>query len=237
MHIEGTYTLQAPTQEVWSRLLDEQSIQHALPGLERLTRLEDLTYTFAIHLRHAPLRGNYTGKARIEPGEQGTFRVQLEGEGPNDAFQGEYAVQLQAQDENTVVSYQGALQMGRGKTFVSAPLLKATMRVLLQHFFTSLNDQLRDTREEPIYLPTIEEEYEMPFMDEQTSEQLAMARQVGTPTLLHRLVRRLGLGQESPAMEELWVRRLRRAGIVAILLLLVWVGTRLPRRFTRATRS
>jgi uncharacterized protein len=116
-------------------------------------------------------------------------------------------------------------------------LLKATMRVLLQHFFTSLNDQLRDTREEPIYLPTLEEQYEMPFVDEQTSEQLAMARQVATPTLLHQLVRRLGLGQESPAMEELWVRRLRGAGIVAILLLLVWVGTRLPRRFTRATRS
>lgn len=230
MQIEGTYTLQAPAQEVWSCLLDEQTIQNALPGLDRLTRLEDHTYTFAIHLRHAPLRGSYTGKARVEPGEQATFRVQIEGEGPNDAFQGECAVHLQAQNENTVVSYQGDLQMGRGKSFISAPLLKATIRVLLQNFFTTLSDQLRNPKENLIYVPTLEEMYEMPFMEEQTSEQLARARQVSSPTLLHRLVCRLGLGQGSPEQEELWVKRLRQAGVIAILLLLVWVGTRLPRR-------
>lgn len=238
MQIEGTYTLQAPTQEVWTCLLDEQNIQQALPGLERLTRLEDHTYTFAIHLRHAPLRGSYTGKARVESDTPTTFRVQIEGEGPNDMFKGECAVQLKSQDENTVVSYQGSLQLGRGKMLISAPLLKATVRVLLQNFFTALSDQLRSAKEGLVYVTTLEEMYEMPFMDEQTSEQLARARQVQSPTLLHWLVRRLGLGQGSPEQEELWVRRLRRAGIIAVLLLLVWVGTRLPRRLApRSTRS
>jgi len=235
MQIDGTYTLQAPAQEVWTCLLDQQTIQHAMPGLERLTRLEDHTYTFAIHIRHAPLRGNYTGEARVEPDEPAAFRVQIEGDGPNDAFRCECAVHLNSQDENTVVSYQGTLQLGRGKTLISAPLLKATVRMLLQNFFTSLSDQLRSAKEGPVYVTTLEEMYEMPFTEEQTSEQLAMTSQRQAPTLLHRLVRSVGLGQGTPELEELWVRRLRRAGIVALLLLLVWVGTRLPRR--PATRS
>lgn len=230
MQIDGTYTLQATAQDVWSCLTDQQTIQHALPGLERLSRIDDHTYTFAIHLRHAPLRGSYTGTASIEPGEPAAFNVKIEGEGPATIFHGECAIRLNAQDENTVVSYQGALQVDRGKTLVPTPLLKATIRVLLQHFFTTLTDQLRTEKAGPIYVTTLEEQYERPFMEEQISEQLVRARQISAPTLLHRMVRLLGLGGQSPEMEEQWVRRLRQGGIIAALLLLVWVGTRLPRR-------
>jgi len=230
MQIDGTYTLQATAQDVWSCLTDQQTIQHALPGLERLSRIDDHTYTFAIHLRHAPLRGSYTGKASMESGEPAAFNVKIEGEGPATTFHGECAIRLNALDENTVVSYQGALQLDRGMTLVPTPLLKATIRVLLQHFFTTLTDQLRTEKAGPVYVTTLEEPYEMPFMEEQISEQLVCAHQENPPTLLHRLVRLLGLGGQSPELEELWARRLRQGGIIAVLLLLVWVGTRLPRR-------
>jgi len=42
------------------------------------------------------------------------------------------------------------------------------------------------------------------------------------------VVRRLGLGEGDPVEEERWVKRVRRFGVLSILLLLVWVGTRLP---------
>ncbi len=107
--------------------------------------------------------------------------------------------------------------------------MKATIRVLLQHFFTVLTDQLRSGQQGPVYVTTLEEMYEGPFMEEQISEQLLMHPQsVQTP--LHRLVRRLSLGHQNPDLEEQWVRRLRQVGVIAVLLLLVWAGTRLPRR-------
>src|SRR5258708_4782631 len=230
MQIDGTYTLQATAQDVWSCLTDQQTIQHALPGLERLSRIDDHTYTFAIHLRHAPLRGSYTGKASMEPGEPAAFNVKIEGEGRATTFHGGGAVRFNALDENTVVSYQGALQLDRGMTLVPTPLLKATIRVLLQHFFTTLTDHLRTEKAGSVYVTTLEEQYEIPFMEEQISEQLVRARQENPPTLLHRLVRLLGLGGQSPELEELWARRLRQGGIIAVLLLLVCVGPPLPPR-------
>jgi carbon monoxide dehydrogenase subunit G len=231
MEIEGTYTLQASTEDVWQCLMDQQTIQHAIPGLERLNKVDEHTYTFAIHIRHAPLRGAYTGSANVlEPEYPTAYRLNIEGEGPTSKFHCECAIHLSEQGENTVVSYQGALQLGRGNVFIPAPLVKATMRVLLQHFFTTLTDQLRTVREGPVYVTTLEEMYDMPFMEEQTSEQLFSARQGQPLTLLHRLVHLLRLGNQNPVQEELWVRRLRQFGIVAVLLLLVWVGTRLPRR-------
>jgi carbon monoxide dehydrogenase subunit G len=231
MQIEGTYTLQAPPEEVWSCLMDQQTIQHAIPGLERLTKIDEHTYTFAIHIRHAPLRGTYAGRATVlDQNFPSSYHLKIEGDEQANAFRCEYDVRLSTHNENTVVNYQGTLQLGRSSKLISAPLVKATVKMLLQQFFMALTDQLRTEKEEPVYVTTLEEMYEMPFMEEQISEQLLLARRGSPPTLLHRLVRRVGLGKESLDLEEQWVRRLRQAGFVAILLLLVWVGTRIPRR-------
>src|SRR5258707_7425144 len=238
MDIEGTYTLQAPTEEVWDCLMDPQTIQRTIPGLERLTKGDEQTYTFAITIRHAPLRGNYTGRACVlEPSYPSAYRLKIEGEGPANAFTCDFAIKLNSHNSNTVISYQGSLQPGVHNIRISAPLIKATTRVLLQQFFTALADRLRTERESPVYVPTLEEMYEMPFMEEQINEQLTEARRSAPPTLLHHLVRRAGLGRHDPMLEEQWVRRLRQIGMVAVLLLLVWVGTRLPRRAALATRT
>ncbi len=231
MEIEGTYTLQAPAEEVWNCLMDQQTIQHAIPGLERLSAVDAHTYAFTLHIRHAPLRGTYSGRACIlEPAYPLEYQLKIEGEGPSNKFHCECTIRLNSQNENTVVSYQGTLQLGRGNVLIPASLVKATIKVLLQHFFTALTDQLRAAKEGPVYVATLEEMYESPFMEEQISEQLLSAGQQRPPTFLHWLVRRLGLSHQNPFLEEQWVRRLRRVGVVAVLLLLVWIGTRLPRR-------
>ena len=50
------------------------------------------------------------------------------------------------------------------------------------------------------------------------------------PSFLHLVVRQLRLGDHDPFLEQQWVNRLRRMGLVSMLLFFVWVGTRLPRR-------
>lgn len=236
MEIEGTYTLQAPAEDVWRCLMDQQTIQHTIPGLERLTQTDEQNYTFALHIRYAPLRGNYTGRACIlEQRYPVAYRLQIEGEGPTSRFHSTCDIQLLLHNANTVLSYHATLELGRNSKLLSTALVKGALKVLLHQFFTVLADQLRSAREEPIYVTTLEEIYDIPFMEEQLSENLLTARQPQTPaTALHRLVRRLGLSQHNPQKEEQWVSRLRQFGMVAALLLLVWIGTRLPRRPIRS---
>lgn len=238
MEIEGTYTLQAPTEEVWNCLMDQQTIQNTIPGLERLTRIDEHTYTFTINIRHAPLRGNYTGRASVlEPRYPSSYRLKIEAEGTANTLRSECSIRLDSRNENTVVNYQSTLQPGRSGTLISAPLVKATAKVLLQQFFTALSDRLRTEREGPVFVTTLEEMYEMPFMEEQISESLVATRRASPPTLLHQLVRRLGLGQQNPLLEEQWIRRLRQIGLITALLILVWIGTRLPRQAAIEARA
>lgn len=229
MQIEGTYTLQAPPAEVWQCLVDPKTIQHALPGLERLTRNDERIYAFALHIRHAPLRGMHSGRITVlEQSYPSSLHLHIEGE--EQAFRGECEIHLATHNENTVVSYQGVLQLGRNGALIPSTQVKATVKMLLQQFFSVLTEQLRTEKAEPVYVTTLEEMYETPFMEEQISEQLFLTHPESQPTLLHRLVRLAGLGQQSAALEEQWVQRVRQLGFLALLLLLVWIGTRLPRK-------
>jgi carbon monoxide dehydrogenase subunit G len=236
MEIEGTYTLQAPAEEVWRCLMDQQIIKQTIPGLERLARNDEQEYSFAMQVRHAPLRGAYTGHATMQEQHYPTsYTLNIEGEGQSHQFQCECAIRLLTQNANTVISYHGSIQWNRSNRLISTPLIKGALKVLLQQFFTALADQLRSEREALIYVTTLEESYDMPFMEEQLSEHLHTNAQYNQGSWLHKMVRFLGLGQRDPQQEELWVRRLRQIGIAVALLFLVWIGTRLPRR--PSTRS
>lgn len=238
MEIDGTYTLQAPVEDVWRCLLEQQTVQRAIPGLERLSQIDEHTYSFTIQMRYAPLRGSYAGRVTtLEQRYPTSCHLEIEGEGQSNQFRGECELQLITQNANTVISYHGTIQLGRGSNLISTPLIRGAVKVLLQQFFTGVADQLRSEREGPVYITTLEEIYEMPFMEEQLSEHLPQAQSNAPGDLLHRLVRSLGLGRHDPLKEEQWVQVLRQVGIVVVLLLLVWVGTRLPRRFVSSTRS
>src|SRR3984893_13233678 len=154
MDIEGTYTLQAPVEEVWQCLMDLQTLRHALPGLERLESTEQLAYAFTLRIKQAPLRGVYTGRATIGTDFSGPpmscFLV-LEGDGPHNPFQGTWDIRLSQLQDNTIVAYSGALNAGKMSALLPPSLVKGAVKILIQQFFANLAEQLRTTPV-PLYL-------------------------------------------------------------------------------------
>jgi uncharacterized protein len=230
MDIEGTYTLQAAPEEVWASLMDLHTLRRTIPGIEQLERLGEDTYVFSMHIKHAPLRGSYSGHAiAVEQDYPFSYRMTVDGEGHPGNFYGEWTIELMAHDENTVVAYQGTLHFAKASALLPMPLVKGTIKVLIQQFFTTLSDHLRTTSRS--YLATPEDTGAPPEFRQIDNGRISVSYAPGQqPTLLHSIVRQLGLGSNDPLLEEQWVIRLRRIGIVSVLLLLVWVGTRLPRK-------
>lgn len=222
MDIEGTYTLQAPPEEVWQCLIDPQALRQSIPDIERLERIDEYTYEVALHIRHAPLLGYYQGRvhlSRLQPAESYHIAVTGEGNRGIGAISGEGTVQLSRHGNNTVVTYHGTLHLAKPESLLPPPLVKGTARLLLQHFFTVLADYLRAMQ--PVTIEESEEWIEVPANEAIEEE---------TTPLLQRAARLLRLGRGNPAREEQWVRGAKRVGAVLALLFLVWVGTRLPRR-------
>lgn len=211
MDIEGTYTLQATTQEVWASLLDLQTLQRTIPAIEELEKLGEDTYAFTIHIKHAPLRGSYSGQVDvIERQYPFSYRVICESEGQPCKLHSEWTIELMAHHEYTVVAYKG------------------TIKVLIQQFFTALADHLHTASRS--YAATTGVAYSPSEFNQVNYGRIAISPSVNQPEFFHRVVRQLRLGGNDPLLGEQWVRRLRRIGIVSVLLLLVWIGTRLPRK-------
>lgn len=229
MDIEGTYTLQAAPEEVWTCLMDMQTLRRTIPGIEQLEGLREHTYAFTMHVKHAPLRGSYTGHAvTAELKYPLSYHMRVDGEGIPGKFHAEWNIALRAHDEHTVVAYQGTLHLARAGALLPAPLVKGTIKVLIQQFFTALADHLRTTSYS--HQATSEDtgtEFEFTELYNGRND---VSTSPDQPTLLHAIVRQLRLGGNDPLLEEQWVMRLRRIGVVSVLLLLVWVGTRLPRK-------
>lgn len=235
MDIEGTYTLQAAPEEVRTCLMDIQTLQRTIPGIEQLQGLGEHSYAFTTHIKHAPLRGSYSGRAVTAELEFPlSYHLSVDGEGMPGKFHSEWSITLREHDENTVVAYQGTLQLAKAGALLPVPLVKGTIKVLIQQFFTALADYLRTTSYS--YLATFEDTRAQLEFTEFYNGRNDVSPSHEQPTILHAIVQQLRLGGNDPLLEEQWVIRLRRIGIVSVLLLLVWVGTKLPRKTGASTR-
>jgi carbon monoxide dehydrogenase subunit G len=232
MDLEGTYTLQASPEDVWKCLMDQQVLRCALPGVEHLEALGENRYAIRLAIKHAPLRGTYQGTVTIlEQEYPQRYRIEVEGEGRLGPIRGEGLISLERQAGNTIVHYHGVLNAARASHLLPSPLLRGTAKLLIQQFFLSLADQLRVMQPATAESSGGEVGVLEPAEADNTSWTVsASSAAAGRPDLLRALVRRLHLGGGDPQGEERWVRGIRRAVALTMLLLLIWVGTRLPRR-------
>jgi carbon monoxide dehydrogenase subunit G len=240
MDIEGTYTLQASPEDVWQSLLDRQVLLRTIPGIEQLEQLDKDTYAIAIHVKQAPLIGTYHGHVSVaEQHFPYHYRLIIDGEGRQSTLSGNGVIHLSQRDSMTIIAYKGTLNLGKLGTLLPTAIVKGTAKMLIQQFFTALADHLRAKVPVQIIASSEEGEYTSivkqpggeivilpPFVPPLEEEaQLTLSR-----TPLRSVVHRFGLGAGDPVQEALWERRIQRIGIMSGLLLLVWIGTRLPRK-------
>jgi carbon monoxide dehydrogenase subunit G len=229
MDIEGTYTLQAIPEDVWLCLMDSRLLQKSIPGLEQLERQGELNYTIAMQVKQAPLMGTYHGHvAVVEQKFPTIYSLKFEGEGRQSNVQGTIVLTLSEQGENTVVDYKCTLNLGKMGTLLPAPLVKGNIKHLFQQFFAALAEHLRSIIPYPI--DVVESNNDILISSTSQQQKQAVFLPSGRPAFLYALVRLFNLGDGDTQQEELWVNRVRRAGVISGLLLLVWIGTRLPRK-------
>lgn len=230
MDIEGTYTLQAAPEDVWRCLMDQGVLLRIVPGIERLEQLDSDSYALALHIKYAPLLGTYHGRATISEQQYPYyFRMSVEDEGRPNTISGTGSIHLHKNDDKTIIAYTGTLSLGKRGTRLPPLVVKGAAKLLLQQFFTALADYIQANQ--------------TAHMNGEANAEITTIKQVGgnivilphssssqSPNIPLKIVQALGLGAHDPLQEELWTKRVRRTGIITGLLLLIWIGTRIPRR-------
>jgi len=144
MKIEGTYTFSAPQERVWEVFNTPQHLQEALPGCEKLEEREPGKFDVYLKIGIAAVKGSYKGKMEIADAEP-PHRTRLIGEGKGlpGFVKGEASIQLTPQDQDTLISYQGDVQVGGLLAGVGQRMIGGVAKMLLEQFFKNMQKILK----------------------------------------------------------------------------------------------
>ncbi len=234
MNIEGSYTLQARPEEVWQCFMNQQTLLHIIPGMERLEKRDKDSYEIAVRINYERLKGTYHGRLTVvEQHYPSHYRIVIDGAKDQNNINGAGSIVLKGHNDTTIITYHGTLNLHKHGAFIPPALGKGAAKLFIQQCFTALADHIHknNARQE---------------LRTEGTEEIAVVKQPGgdiviLPTsvrhehapaqsMFGNIVHLLKLGASDPIQAEKWEQRLRRISIISGLLFLIWIGTRLPRR-------
>lgn len=147
MQLSGEFTFDAPRQVVWDFLMDPEVLQACLPGAEGMTEVGPDEYTATMKVGIAMIKGTFSGKVKIlDKVEPTSYRMEVEGSGPQGQVSGSGTLELVAQDNQTTVRYNGDANVRGTIARVGARMIQPAARQIVGQFFACLESKAEAAR-------------------------------------------------------------------------------------------
>ena len=143
MKIEGEYIFDGPREAVWEIVRDPDVLATALPGTQSLEKISENEYQGEMQVRIGPVGGLFSGRVVISneiPPESLTMTV--EGKGKPGFVKGTGNVQLLPEEDQTLMKYQGDMEVGGRLASVGQRMMDSVSKSLLKQGLDSLNQAL-----------------------------------------------------------------------------------------------
>jgi len=143
MKIEGKYVFRASQERVWDLLTNPRNLEKAIPGCERLEEREPGKFDTSLKIGIAAVKGTYTGKVEVADAEPPKrYRLIGEGSGSPGFVKGEVTIVLSRQNQDTLVSYNGKVEVGGLVAGVGQRMLGGVAKMMLEQFFNRMKQEL-----------------------------------------------------------------------------------------------
>ncbi|MFN8481573.1 MAG: carbon monoxide dehydrogenase subunit G [Anaerolineae bacterium] len=147
MKISGSYTFNAPQDEVWALLMDPNAISKAIPGVDHFEPVGDNVYEAQLKLGLGAVSGQYSGRITLTDIEAPThYKMTIGGKGQRGFVNASGTIDLVAQDERTLCNYAGDAALGGQLAGVSQRLMEGAAKTIIAQGFKSLDGQLAERR-------------------------------------------------------------------------------------------
>lgn len=144
MKISGSYEFSTSAQKVWEALTDPESLAGCIPGCEGMETVGEDEYRTVMTVGVGPVRGRYSAKITIaDKVPFSSFRLVLDGNGPMGFANGEAVITLVEEGGQTTVAVESDAQVGGTVARVGQRLMDSVGRMLLDRFFTCLQESIR----------------------------------------------------------------------------------------------
>ena len=143
MKLEGSYTFEAPRDDVWQALMDPDVLANVMPGCKGLEQIGENKYEGILNIKVGPVQGKFQGTVTItEANEPESYRMEVDGRGAPGFMKGTGEVRLEDQGETTILHYSGDAQIGGRIASVGQRLLDSTAKSMTRQSLEGLQEQI-----------------------------------------------------------------------------------------------
>lgn len=142
MELSGEHTFSAPRETVYSFLLDPETLKSCLPGCEKLEEVGEDEYQATMRIGIGMIKGTFTGKVKIsDKQEPSSYRMLVEGKGPQGQVSGDGALELIEQDGGTLVKWSGDANVRGTLARIGSRAIKPAASSIVGQFFSCLESK------------------------------------------------------------------------------------------------
>jgi carbon monoxide dehydrogenase subunit G len=142
LKISGTSSVPASQERAYALLQDPTVLARCMPGCEGLDPIGEGEYAMRLKMSIASMSGLFQGKVRVtDQNPHTSFRLIVEGNGKIGFMKGDGVLTLTANSPDTVVHFEGEVQVGGTMASVGQRLMETTAKMLIKKFFERLTTE------------------------------------------------------------------------------------------------
>ena len=146
MNLEGEHLFKGPRQDVWEMIRDPEVLATALPGTQKLNKIDEQHYEGNMNLHIGPVSGTFSGKLEIAdevPPQSCTLIV--EGRGAAGFGKGTgHVIFDDCEDGTTLLKYSGDMQIGGTLASVGQRMIDSVSKGMIKQAFEMLDKTLEE---------------------------------------------------------------------------------------------
>ncbi len=144
MELKGKHKVEATVPVLWNILMDTQSLSKIVPGVTKLERTGENTYSSELEIRMGPMAASFTGNAQMEDiMDHRKFTLKMQQSNKMGNANSVMKVELLAITESeTEVIFEGELKITGLLASMGKNILSSAANVLTRQFFANLDHEL-----------------------------------------------------------------------------------------------
>lgn len=149
MNGSGEMQLNAPIEQVWSKLMDPEVLADCILGCKKLDLIEDGKYRADLVVGLAAVKGKYDATIALRDVQApSSYRLIVHGEGAPGFMDAEGVLQLASVDEGrTMLTYSYNAEVGGKVAAIGQRMLGGVAKLIINDFFKKMKKEIENDQQ------------------------------------------------------------------------------------------
>ena len=143
MNLNGKQQLEGQPEQIWDLLQDPETLASIMPGCEELIQEGEDQYKGVIKAKIGPVSSTYNAGFKIEDKTPPTsYRLLVDGQGPGGFVNGDVKIELEGNEEGTMLHYSGTAKVGGKIASIGQRLVESGAKLIIKQGFKALRKEV-----------------------------------------------------------------------------------------------